>query len=123
MSCKSLFVFFLFFSFQQLKSQELYINTEPASLIPKGTKVVRLHHHTFFLNETNTPSSVSNAKVLIPSISYGISKKIMVSASFQFSNNPYDILKNLLLMDINYIQNKGYYQPIKINITLDYRHL
>lgn len=94
MNCKSILVFFLFFSYQQLKSQELYINTEPASLIPKGTKVVRLHHHTFFLNETNSPSSVSNAKVLIPSISYGISKKIMVSASFQFSNNPYDILKN-----------------------------
>ena len=79
-----------FFSY----SQELYINTEPASLIPKGTKVVRLHHHSIFLNEDIEPGSQSSARILIPQISYGISKNIMVSAAFQISNNPFDISAN-----------------------------
>jgi hypothetical protein len=77
-----------------LFGQELYINTEPASLIPKGTKVIRFHYHNIFLNETNEPSSQSPGRVFIPSISYGISKKIMVSASLQVSNNPFDIEPN-----------------------------
>ena len=75
-------------------SQELYINTEPASLIPKGTKVVRLHHHSIFLNEDSEPGSQSSARILIPQISYGISKNIMVSAAFQISNNPFDVTAN-----------------------------
>ena len=75
-------------------SQELYINTEPASLIPKGTKVVRLHHHSIFLNEDSEPGSQSSARILIPQISYGISKNIMVSAAFQISNNPFDVSAN-----------------------------
>ena len=75
-------------------SQELYINTEPASLIPKGTKVVRLHYHSIFLNEDSEPGSQSSAKILIPQISYGISKNIMVSAAFQISNNPFDVSPN-----------------------------
>mgnify|MGYP001407396354 CR=1 FL=1 len=83
-------IFLLFFIVNSSLSQELYINTEPASLIPKGTKVVRLHHHTIFLNENNEPGSQSSAKLLIPQISYGISKNIMVSAAFQISNNPFD---------------------------------
>ena len=83
-------IFLLFFIVNSSLSQELYINTEPASLIPKGTKVVRVHHHTIFLNDINEPGSFSSAKLLIPSISYGISKKIMVSASLQLSNNPFD---------------------------------
>ena len=85
-----LLLFLSFFS----HSQELYINTEPASLIPKGTKVVRLHHHSIFLNEDNEPGSQKNAKIFIPQISYGISKHIMVSAAFQISNNPYDASPN-----------------------------
>ena len=75
-------------------SQELYINTEPASLIPKGTKVVRLHHHSILLNEDSEPGSQSSARILIPQISYGISKNIMVSAAFQISNNPFDVSPN-----------------------------
>jgi len=71
-------------------SQELYINSEPASLIPKGTKVVRLHHHSIFLDGTNLMGSIGNAFIMIPSISYGLSKKIMLSGSFQFSNKPYE---------------------------------
>ena len=46
-------IFLLFFIVNSSLSQELYINTEPASLIPKGTKVVRVHHHTIFLNDIN----------------------------------------------------------------------
>ena len=85
-----LLLFLSFFS----HSQELYINTEPASLIPKGTKVVRLHHHSIFLNEDSEPGSQSSARILIPQISYGISKNIMVSAAFQISNNPFDVTAN-----------------------------
>ena len=88
------FILFLLFFSGFSSAQELYINTEPASLIPKGTKVVRLHHHTIFLNENNEPGSQSSAKLLIPQISYGISKNIMVSAAFQISNNPFDINTN-----------------------------
>mgnify|MGYP003321821161 FL=1 len=64
------FILFLLFFSGFSSAQELYINTEPASLIPKGTKVVRLHHHTIFLNENNEPGSQSSAKLLIPQISY-----------------------------------------------------
>lgn len=88
------FILFLLFFSGFSSAQELYINTEPASLIPKGTKVVRLHNHTIFLNENNEPGSQSSAKLLIPQISYGISKNIMVSAAFQISNNPFDINTN-----------------------------
>ena len=88
------FILFLLFFSDFSSAQELYINTEPASLIPKGTKVVRLHHHTIFLNENNEPGSQSSAKLLIHQISYGISKNIMVSAAFQISNNPFDINTN-----------------------------
>ncbi|MBV20291.1 MAG: hypothetical protein CL870_04235 [Cytophagia bacterium] len=91
---KYLKVIFLFFIINSSQSQELYINTEPASLIPKGTKVVRLHHHTIFLNENNEPGSFTSARLTIPSISYGISKKVMISASLQFSNNPYELSSN-----------------------------
>lgn len=86
-------IFLLFFIINSSLSQELYINTEPASLIPKGTKVVRVHHHTIFLNDYRDPLPLSSARLTIPSISYGISKKVMVSASLQFSNNPF-IKKN-----------------------------
>ena len=71
-------------------AQELYINAEPASLIPKGTKVVRLNHHSIFLDGTNIMGGIGNAIIMSPSISYGLSKKIMVSGSFQFSNKPYE---------------------------------
>jgi len=94
MKFKSIITLLLLLLINRTYSQELYINTEPASLIPKGTKVIRLHHHTIFLNDSNEPGSVNSAKLLIPSISYGISKKIMVSASLQLSNNPFDPLPN-----------------------------
>ena len=94
MKFKSIITLLLLLLISRTYSQELYINTEPASLIPKGTKVIRLHHHTIFLNDSNEPGSVNSAKLLISSISYGISKKIMVSASFQLSNNPFDPLPN-----------------------------
>jgi hypothetical protein len=83
-------VLFLPFIPSLSSAQELYINTEPASLIPKGTKVVRLNHHSIFLNGTNIMGGIGNAIIMSPSISYGLSKKIMVSGSFQFSNKPYE---------------------------------
>ena len=83
-------VLFLSFIPSLSSAQELYINTEPASLIPKGTKVVRLNHHSIFLDGTNIMGGIGNAIIMSPSISYGLSKKIMVSGSFQFSNKPYE---------------------------------
>ena len=83
-------VLFLSFIPSLSSAQELYINTEPASLIPKGTKVVRLNHQSIFLNGTNIMGGIGNAIIMSPSISYGLSKKIMVSGSFQFSNKPYE---------------------------------
>ena len=83
-------VLFLSFISSLSFAQELYINAEPASLIPKGTKVVRLNHHSIFLDGTNIMGGIGNAIIMSPSISYGLSKKIMVSGSFQFSNKPYE---------------------------------
>ena len=59
------FIIFLLFFSDFSSAQELYINTEPASLIPKGTKVVRVHHHTIFLNDYRDPLEI---KIIIPTI-------------------------------------------------------
>ena len=82
-------LFFLTYSYK-ITAQELYINSEPASLIPKGTKVVRLTNSNIFLDGSNIMGSISNAFIVTPSLSYGLSKKIMVSGSFQFANKPYE---------------------------------
>ncbi len=89
---KKIFLFFLIFLFlyNNSYSQELYINTEAASLIPKGTKVIRFNYSNIFLNQTNEKESIKNALLFTPSLAYGLSKKIMISGSFQFSNKPYE---------------------------------
>ncbi len=84
------FFLILLFRISTSFSQELYINSEPASLIPKGTKVVRLYHSNIFLDGSNYMGSISNAYLFTPSIAYGLSKKLMVSGSFQFSNKSYE---------------------------------
>ena len=85
-----LYILFLLIHTYILSAQELYINSEPASLIPKGTKVVRLTNSNIFLDGSNIMGSISNAFIVTPSLSYGLSKKIMVSGSFQFANKPYE---------------------------------
>ena len=89
---KKIFLFFLIFLFlyNNSYSQELYINTEAASLIPKGTKVIRFNYSSIFLNQTNEKESIKNALLFAPSLAYGLSKKIMISGSFQISNKPYE---------------------------------
>ena len=82
-------LFFLTCSFK-ITAQELYINSEPASLIPKGTKVVRLTNSNIFLDGYNIMGSIGNAFIVTPSLSYGLSKKIMLSGSIQFANKPYE---------------------------------
>ena len=84
------FILFLLIHTYIISAQELYINSEPASLIPKGTKVVRLTNSNIFLDGSNILGSISNAFIMTPSLSYGLSKKIMVSGSFQFANKPYE---------------------------------
>ena len=84
------FILFLLIHNYILSAQELYINSEPASLIPKGTKVVRLTNSNIFLDGSNIMGSIGNAFIVTPSLSYGISKKIMLSGSIQFANKPYE---------------------------------
>ena len=84
------FILFLLLHTYILSAQELYINSEPASLIPKGTKVVRLTNSNIFLDGSNIMGSIGNAFIVTPSLSYGISKKIMLSGSIQFANKPYE---------------------------------
>ena len=90
------FILFLLIHTYIISAQELYINSEPASLIPKGTKVVRLTNSNIFLDGSNIMRSISNAFIVTPSLSYGLSKKIMLSGSIQFANKPYeqDIMPN-----------------------------
>ena len=89
---KKIFLFFLILViiFNDSYSQELYINSEPASLIPKGTKVVRLSYSNIIIDESNALGDVANAFLMTPSLAYGLSKKIMISTSFQFANRPYE---------------------------------
>ena len=68
------FILFLLIHTYILSAQELYINSEPASLIPKGTKVVRLTNSNIFLDGSNIMGSIGNAFIVTPSLSYGISK-------------------------------------------------
>ena len=68
--------------------------------------MVRVHHHTIFLNDYRDPLPLSSARLTIPSISYGISKKVMVSASLQFSNNPF-IKKNTFGFNTNKVESLG----------------
>ena len=84
------FILFLLIHTYIISAQELYINSEPASLIPKGTKVVRLTNSNIFLDGSNIMGSISNAFIVTPSLSYGLSKKIMLSGSIQFANKPYE---------------------------------
>ena len=84
------FILFLFICSYKTSAQELYINSEPASLIPKGTKVVRLTNSNIFLDGSNIMGSIGNAFIVTPSLSYGLSKKIMLSGSIQFANKPYE---------------------------------
>ena len=84
------FILFFFICSYKTTAQELYINSEPASLIPKGTKVVRLTNSNIFLDGSNIMGSIGNAFIVTPSLSYGLSKKIMLSGSIQFANKPYE---------------------------------
>ena len=85
-----IFFILLFICSYKTSAQELYINSEPASLIPKGTKVVRLTNSNIFLDGSNIMGSIGNAFIVTPSLSYGLSKKIMLSGSIQFANKPYE---------------------------------
>ena len=81
-------IFFLLIS-NIIFSQELYINSEPASLIPKGSKVVSLVNSNIFLNGADgLDNGEGTATLLTPSLSYGISKRLMLRVSLQFANNP-----------------------------------
>ena len=84
------FILFILIYSYKISAQELYINSEPASLIPKGTKVVRLTNSNIFLDGSNIMGSIGNAFIVTPSLSYGLSKKIMLSGSIQFANKPYE---------------------------------
>ena len=71
------FVFFI----QQVKAQELYVFTEPASNMATSSAGFRLNN--YFMNEI---SSSKTDYHLIPEIMYGASKKLMLHGEFFFSN-------------------------------------
>ena len=67
------FILFILIYSYKVSAQELYINSEPASLIPKGTKVVRLTNSNIFLDGSNIMGSIGNAFIVTPSLCYGLS--------------------------------------------------
>ena len=114
---KKIFLFFLILViiFNDSYSQELYINSEPASLIPKGTKVVRLSYSNIIIDESNALGDVANAFLMTPSLAYGLSKKIMLSTSFQFANRPYeqDLVPNFVFNGFKFYSKQRIYTTDK----------
>ncbi len=114
---KKIFLFFLILViiFNDSYSQELYINSEPASLIPKGTKVVRLSYSNIIIDESNALGDVANAFLMTPSLAYGLSKKIMISTSFQFANRPYeqDLVPNFVFNGFKFYSKQRIYTTDK----------
>ena len=114
---KKIFLFFLILViiFNDSYSQELYINSEPASLIPKGTKVVRLSYSNIIIDESNSLGDVANAFLMTPSLAYGLSKKIMLSTSFQFANRPYeqDLVPNFVFNGFKFYSKQRIYTTDK----------
>ena len=114
---KKIFLFFLILViiFNDSYSQELYINSEPASLIPKGTKVVRLSYSNIIIDESNSLGDVANAFLMTPSLAYGLSKKIMISTSFQFANRPYeqDLVPNFVFNGFKFYSKQRIYTTDK----------
>ena len=114
---KKIFLFFLILViiFNDSYSQELYINSEPASLIPKGTKVVRLSYSNVIIDESNSLGDVANAFLMTPSLAYGLSKKIMISTSFQFANRPYeqDLVPNFVFNGFKFYSKQRIYTTDK----------
>ena len=114
---KKIFLFFLILViiFNDSYSQELYINSEPASLIPKGTKVVRLSYSNIIIDESNALGDVANATLMTPSLAYGLSKKIMLSTSFQFANRPYeqDLVPNFVFNGFKFYSKQRIYTTDK----------
>ena len=52
------FILYILIYSYKISAQELYINSEPASLIPKGTKVLRLTNSNIFLDGSNIMGSI-----------------------------------------------------------------
>ncbi|MEP7165756.1 MAG: hypothetical protein ABI741_13735 [Ferruginibacter sp.] len=74
------FALFFLFSFQQLKAQELFVYTEPASNMAAKSIGVRI------ANSLMHESTGKYSYHLLPEIMLGLSKKIMIHAEGFFSN-------------------------------------
>ena len=71
---------FITFSYQ-LKAQELFVMTDPASNVPAGSIGVR--DMNFFLYEENGTLNYHN----MPEIMWGVSNKLMIRATAFISNS------------------------------------
>ncbi len=74
------YLLFLLFLSQQVKAQELYPMTEPASTIPKNTLGIRFFGNTY--NEVNRIRNLFALKVM-----YGLTSKLTIEAIPNISNH------------------------------------
>ena len=121
---KSLFFSFLtIFIISNLNAQELYPNSEPASINPKNTLGIRLMNEAYFTS--NVTRTWHGAMFM-----YGVNSKLMLSAMFTTSNHHYKSLPNNFIQtdsnNINFITssqtaNKYKYGFESINLGFRYR--
>jgi hypothetical protein len=111
--------------FINLKAQELYPNSEPASINPKNTLGIRLMNEAY--NKDKITKTWHGAMFM-----YGINSKLMVSAMFTTSNHHYKKLpSNFIHTDTNQVEVVQTNQAAKkydygfesINLGFRYRFL
>jgi hypothetical protein len=120
---KSILITFLtIYSFLNLKSQELYPNSEPASINPKKTLGIRLMNEAYFTN--NVTRSWHGAMFM-----YGVNSKLMLSAMFTTSNHHYKSLPNNFIQtdsnNVDFVSNSQTVSKYKYNfeaINLGFRY-
>lgn len=111
--------------FINLKAQELYPNSEPASINPKNTLGIRLMNEGY--NKDNFTKTWHGAMFM-----YGVSSKLMLSAMFTTSNHHYKKLPSGFIhtdtnqvetVQVNETAQKNAYGFESINLGFRYRFL
>ena len=110
---------------QNINAQELYPNSEPASINPKNTLGIRLMNEAYITN--NVTRTWHGAMFM-----YGLNSKLMLSAMFTTSNHHYKSLpENFIQSDSNNVEfvpnnhtvQKYNYAFEAINLGFRYRFL
>ena len=107
-----------------MRAQELYPNSEPASIIPKNTLGIRLMNEAYVLK--NNLRSWHGTMFM-----YGVNSKLMINAMFTTSNHHAKTLPSNFLMvdsnDVNYVNptdaNSYDYLFESFNLGFRYRFL